>query len=230
MDETSAKRGHNYVSVFADLEKSKVLFAAEGRDASTVKRFKEDLIDHNGDPEAIKELCADMSPSFISGVSERFPNADLTFDKFHIMKIINAAVDEVRRQEQKDRPELFKTRCIWLKNPERLKTSQSRTLEHLTVKKLNLKTSRVYHIKLNFQDFFNQPPENAEVYLKKWYFRAAHSRLEPIKKAAGTIKRHWHGVLRWFQSGISNGILEGINSLIQAAKARARGYRNIKNW
>ncbi len=230
MDETSAKRGHNYVSVFADLEKSKVLFVTEGKDASTVKRFKEDLTDHNGDPEAVEELCADMSPSFVSGVSERFPNADLTFDKFHIMKIINAAVDEVRRQEQKDRPELFKTRCIWLKNPERLQSSQSRTLEHLTVKKLNLKTSRAYHIKLNFQEFFNQPPENAEAYLKKWYFWATHSRLEPIKKAAYTIKRHWHGVLRWFQSGISNGILEGINSLIQAAKARARGYRNIKNF
>ena len=229
MDETSRKRGHNYVSLFVNLEDHKILFATEGKDASTVKRFKQDLTDHNGDPDAIEEICSDMSPSFISGVEDCFPNAHLTFDKFHIMKVINDAVDEVRRQERKDCPELSRTRYIWLKNPSNLKLSQSETLEELTVKKLNLKTSRAYHIKLNFQELFNQPVENAEKYLKKWYFWATHSRLEPIKKAAYTIKRHWDGVLRWFQSGINNGILEGINSLIQAAKARARGYRTIKN-
>jgi transposase len=229
MDETSSKRGHNYVSLFVDLEGPKVLFATEGKDASTVKRFKQDLTDHNGAPEAIEEMCSDMSPSFISGVENCFPNAYLTFDKFHIMKIINEAVDEVRRQEQKDRPELFRTRYIWLKNLENLKPFQTETLEELTVKKLNLKTSRAYHIKLNFQELFNQPAENAEAYLKKWYFWATHSRLEPIKEAAYTIKRHWNGVLRWFQSSVNNGILEGINSLIQAAKARARGYRTTQN-
>jgi transposase len=229
MDETSSKRGHNYVSLFVDIDGPKILFATEGKDASTVKRFKQDLTDHNGIPEAIEEVCSDMSPAFISGVEKCFPNAHLTFDKFHIMKIINEAVDEVRRQEQKDRPELFRTRYIWLKNFKNLKPSQAETLEELTVKKLNLKTSRAYHIKLNFQELFNQPAENAEAYLKKWYFWATHSRLEPIKKAAYTIKRHWDGVLQWFKSQINNGILEGINSLIQAAKARARGYRTNKN-
>jgi len=229
VDETSSKRGHNYVSLFVDLKGPKVLFATEGKDASTVERFKQDLTDHNGDPENIKEVCCDMSPAFICGVEKQFPNARLTFDKFHIMKIINEAVDEVRRQEQKDRPELARTRYIWLKNPENLKVSQVGTLEGLTVKKLNLKTSRAYHIRLNFQELFSQPPQMAEAYLKKWYFWATHSRLEPIKQAAYTIKRHWDGVLRWFQSNINNGILEGINSLIQAAKAKVRGYRTTRN-
>ena len=229
IDETSSKKGHKYVSLFVDIEESKVLFATPGKGSSTVKRFKKDLINHKGDPESIEEICSDMSPSFISGVSKNFPNAHLTFDKFHIMKIINAAVDEVRRQEQKDRPELARTRYIWLKNPENLKLSQVGTLEGLTVKKLNLKTSRAYHIRLNFQELFNQPPHMAEAYLKKWYFWATHSRLEPIKQAAYTIKRHWNGVLRWFHSNINNGILEGINSLIQAAKAKARGYRTTRN-
>ena len=229
MDETSRKRGHNYVSLFVDLDTPKVLFATEGKDASTVERFKQDLTDHNGNPEAIEEMCSDMSPSFISGVETFFPNAHLTFDKFHIMKVINEAVDEVRRQEQKDRPELFRTRYIWLKNFNNLNPSQTETLDELTVKKLNLKTSRAYHIKLNFQELFKQPAEYAETYLKKWYFWATHSRLEPIKEAAYTIKRHWDGVLQWFHSGVNNGILEGINSVIQAAKARARGYRTTRN-
>lgn len=229
MDETSSKKGHNYVSVFVDIEHSKVLYATEGKDASTVQRFKQDLSEHGGDPEAIKEMCCDMSPAFISGIEKHFPNAELTFDKFHLTKIINEAVDKVRREEQKGHPELRRSRYAWLKNPKNLKASQAEIIEALTVKKLNLKTSRAYHIKLNFQELYNQADETAEAFLKKWYFWATHSRLEPIKEAAYTIKRHWKGVLRWFTSRINNGILEGLNSLIQAAKARARGYRTNRN-
>jgi transposase len=229
MDETSRRRGHNYVSLFVDLDGPRVLFATDGKDASTVKRFKQDLVDHGGDPSAIEEMCCDMSPAFISGVEKQFPEAQLTFDKFHVMKIINDAVDQVRREEIKDRPELTGTRYIWLKNQKNLKLSQTQLLDQLTIKKLNLKTSRAYHIRLNFQELFQQPADEAEAFLKRWYFWATHSRLEPIIKAAKTIKNHWDGVLRWFTSKINNGILEGINSLIQAAKARARGYRTKRN-
>jgi len=229
VDETSSKRGHNYVSLFVDMKSSQVLFATDGKDASTLERFKTDLEAHQGDPSHIREICCDMSPAFISGVEKHFPEACLTFDKFHVLKIINEAVDEVRRQEQQSRPELKRTRYIWLKNPGNLKENQAATLEALQVKKLNLKTARAYHIRLNFQEFWNQPLQEAETFLKKWYFWATHSRLEPIKEAAYTMKRHWDGILRWFTSKINNGILEGINSLIQAAKAKARGYRTIKN-
>jgi len=225
VDETSRRRGHNYVSLFVDLEESRVLFATGGKDASTVKRFKQDLIEHGGDPSAIDEMCCDMSPAFISGVEKQFPEAHLTFDKFHVIKILNDAVDQVRREEIKDRPELMGSRYIWLKNQPNLKGPQMDLLEQLTIKKLNLKTSRAYHIKLNFQELYQQPVEFAETYLKKWYFWATHSRLEPIINAAYTIKNHWDGLLRWFKSKINNGILEGINSMVQAAKARARGYR-----
>lgn len=229
MDETSRRRGHNYVSLFVDLDSPRVLFATDGKDASTVKRFKQDLIAHGGDPSSIEEMCCDMSPAFISGVEKQFPEAQLTFDKFHVMKIINDAVDQVRREEINDRPELKGTRYIWLKNQTNLKESQSDLLEQLTIKKLNLKTSRAYHIRLNYQEMYLQPAQEAAAFLKRWYFWATHSRLEPIIKAAKTIKRHWNGVLRWFTSKINNGILEGINSLIQAAKARARGYRTKRN-
>lgn len=116
-----------------------------------------------------------------------------------------------------------------MKNPENLKVNQTETLESLTLKKLNLKTSRAYHIRMNFQEFWNQPVHAAEAFLKKWYFWATHSRIEEIKEAAKTIKRHWSGVLRWYKSRINNGILEGLNSLVQAAKAKARGYRTFKN-
>jgi transposase len=229
MDETSKSRGHDYVSLFVDLDERKVIFATEGKDATTVERFSQDLAAHQGAPESVEEVCCDMSPAFINGVGQHLPNAQFTFDKFHVIKIINDAVDQVRREEQQLRPELKHSRYVWLKNPQNLKVSQSRQLETLDVKGLNLKTARAYHIRLNFQEFWQQPLDQAESFLKKWYFWATHSRLQPMIEAARTIKRHWQGVLRWFTSQINNGILEGINSLVQAAKARARGYRSARN-
>jgi transposase len=95
---------------------------------------------------------------------------------------------------------------------------------------LNLKTVRAYHIRENFQEIYQEETrEGFTRALKKWYFWATHSRISPIKETAKTIRRHWSGVLRWYDSKINNGILEGLNSLIQAAKAKARGYRTFKN-
>jgi transposase len=225
VDETASKRGHNYVTLIVDLEESKTIFATEGKDSATVGFFKADLSEHGGDADAIEDVCCDMSPAFIKGIEENFPNAQITFDKFHVLKILNTAVDEVRRQEQKGHPELKHTRYIFLKNPDNLTGKQADRLEDLKLKDLNLKTMRAYQIRLNFQELWVQPFHQAEHFLKKWYYWATHSRLEPIKEAAYTVKRHWDGILNWFKSRINNGILEGINSLIQAAKARARGYR-----
>mgnify|MGYP001580396404 CR=1 FL=1 len=229
VDETASRRGQNYVSLFVNLERSQVLFATEGKDAATVGAFKEDLVAHGGAAAAIGEVCCDMSPAFISGTEEHFPQAYLTFDKFHVLKIINEAVDEVRRQERASRPELTKTRYLWLKNPENLTVRQAATIERLSLKKLKLKTARAYHLRLVFQEFWDQTREEAEVFLRRWYSWAVRSRLAPMREAAATIKRHWSGILRWFESRVSNGVLEGINSLVQAAKSRARGYRTSKN-
>jgi transposase len=169
-----------------------------------------------------------MSPAFIKGTAAHLPNANITFDKFHAVKIVNDAVDLVRRAEQKDRPELNKTRYIWLKNKANLSEPQVDALAGLA--DLNLKTARAYQIRPTFQDFYAQlSHEAATVFLKKWYFWATHSRIEPVIEAAKTIKRHRHGILRWFDSRIANGILEGINSLVQAAKAKARGYGSTRN-
>jgi len=169
-----------------------------------------------------------MSAAFIKGTAAHLPNANITFDKFHAVKIVNDAVDLVRRAEQKDRPELKRTRYMWLKNKANLTESQLDALGGLA--DCNLKTARAYQIRLTFQDVYAQPSrEAAEAFLKKWYFWATHSRLTPVIEAARTIKRHCDGILRWFDSKIANGILEGINSLVQAAKAKARGYRSTHN-
>jgi transposase len=89
---------------------------------------------------------------------------------------------------------------------------------------------QTYQIRLAFQELYDQPSSDAAVvFLKKWYFWATHSRLPPVIDAARTVKHHRNGILRWFHSRIANCLIEGINSLVQAAKAKARGYRSIRN-
>lgn len=228
MDETASKRGHNYISLFFNMENGQLLFATPGRDKETVKAFAEDLTAHKGKPEQVKEACCDMSPAFITGVTENFPNANITFDRFHIMKLINEAVDQVRRDEAKSEPLLAKTRYIWLKNQHNLTAKQEKTLASL--KDLKLKTARAYHMRLAFQDLFQcSTRESGEAFLKRWYFWATHSRLPPMIAVAKTIKRHWDGVINWFHSQLTTGLVEGFNSLLQAAKSRARGYRTTAN-
>ena len=230
VDETSSRRGHKYVTVFSDLDERKVVFATEGKDAATVERFKQEMSVHNGAPEQIKEVAMDMSPAFISGVSANFPDAEITFDKFHVIKLLNEALDEVRRQEQKQNPALKGTRYIWLKNPENLKARQLQALSLL--RKRNSKTARAYQMKRTFQDIFEsiKEPEMAETAIRKWLSWAVRSRLEPIKSFAKTVKNHFNGIMRYFHSRLTSGIVEGINSRIQEAKRRAKGFRNIDNF
>lgn len=229
VDETASKRGHNYISLFVDLEEAKLLFATEGRKAETVAEFREELEAHGGVVEQIEEFSLDMSPAFIKGIETSFPEASLTFDKFHVMSLLGTAVEQVRREERKTRPELKGSRYVWTKNPENLTPKQFGLWSALDVPSLNLKTARAYHIRLNFQEIWSLKAEAAKAFFDQWYFWATHSRLEPIIKTAKTLRAHWEGVARWFESGISNAVLEAINSLVQAAKSRARGYRSNRN-
>lgn len=229
VDETSRAKGHKYVSVFVDLDKSKVLYVSEGKDASAIESFKDDLEDHNGSCINVRNFCCDMSPAFISGVTRNFPETSITFDKFHVMKLMNQAVDQVRREEQSHNSNLKHTRYIWLKNPEKLTKKQRYELGSL--RDMRLKTMRAYSIKLSLRDFWNFKDQLlAEDYLKSWYFWATHSRLKPVIDTAKAIKGHWKGIINYINTRIDNGILEGINSLIQSAKDDARGFRTTKNF
>ncbi len=228
IDETAARRGHDYITLFVDIDQARVVFATDGKDAETVAAFADDLAEHGGDPDAVNEVCIDMSPAFIKGTAESLPKAAVTFDKFHAVKIVNDAVDRVRRAEQKSQTVLRGTRYLWLRNPTNLSSRQRAALESLPTR--HLKTGRAYQIRLAFQELYDQSSLEAGAnYLKAWYFWATHSRLDPMIEAARTVKRHWDGILRWFDSKIANGLIEGINSLVQAAKAKARGYRSSRN-
>jgi transposase len=230
VDETSSRKGHNYVTVFADMESGEVLYATEGKDANTIKAFTEELPKHEAQPEQIKEVTMDMSPAFISGVSTYLKEASVTFDKFHVVQALNKAQDEVRRMEQKKNPLLKRSRYIWLKNPQNLTSQQQEQLA--TLRHENLKTAKVYQMKLTFQDIYRniKEPEVAEEAIKKWLSWAVRSRLDPIKRFAKLIKCHFKGILRYFISRLTSGAMEGINSRIQEIKRRARGFQNINNF
>jgi transposase len=229
MDEKASKRGHNYLTLFVDLEPPRLLYATATRESTTLAAFRADLEQHAGRASQIEEFCLDMWPAYLKGIRDSFPQASITLDKFHIMKLLNDAVDKVRRQEQRERPELKRSRYIWTTNPENLTPEQFALLDILNMKCLNLQTARAYHLRLAFQEFWSTERHLASAFLKRWYFWATHSRLPPMVDFARVLRRHEAGVLRWLDSRLSNGVLEGINSLIQAAKAKARGYRSLRN-
>lgn len=133
-DETSSRKGHNYVTVFADMKSRDVIYVTKGKNAQTIERFAEELGGHNANANQITEIAIDMSTGFISGANKYLPNASITFDKFHVIKALNEAQDEVRRMEQKDNPLLKNSRYVWLKNPTNLTKSQTEQLEGLQKK------------------------------------------------------------------------------------------------
>ena len=230
IDETSIAKGHDYITLFVDLVERKTQFISTGKDNKTVVNFVEELESKQGDRQNIKQVSCDMSPAFIKGVKENLPQAEITFDKFHIIKLINEAVDQVRREEAQGNPLLKGTRFIFLKNKANLTEKQKEIKASLSLAKLNLKSIRALQIRETFQQIYQaETSEQFEALLKRWYYWATHSQLAPMVKVAKTIKRHWDGILNWKKSQINNGILEGLNSVLQAAKRKARGYK-IKHF
>jgi transposase len=226
VDETSARKGQDYISIFADLDARRVLFATEGRCAETLERFATDLAAHGGDPERVTDTSSDMSTAFISGIRAHLPNARMTFDRYHLAAKLSEAIDAVRRDEVATRPELKHTRWLWLKNYPTLSSTQRRELHHLMRPSARLATARARRWREDFQAFYDQDPSYAPEYLRRWCSGAKRSRLPPIKEFVTLVEKHFQGILAWHTNHLTNGLLEGINSLVQAAKARARGYRN----
>ncbi len=230
VDETSFRRGQDYVSVFADLDQARVVFATPGRDADSYKRFATDLSAHGGAAEQVSEVCQDMSESYLTGALEHLPEAEITFDRFHIKAQLTKAVDEVRRAERSEHTELLRhTRYLWLRNPRNLTDRQADRLDQLL--RLPLKTGRAYRWMLRFDGVYEiEDPDEAAAYLRRFTRGAKHSRLPPIIAFARMVEEYWLGIVRWWHSRISNGLLEGLHSLVQAAKRRARGYRTTRNY
>src|SRR5512144_2135577 len=230
IDETSSRRGHKYVSVFADLDERRAVYVTEGRDQGTVQEFSCFVETHGGDSKQISELCQDMSEAYLAGVLEHVPAAEITFDRYHIRQHLSRAIDEVRRAEAKLHKGLLKnTRYLWLKRPTKLSAKQQDWLDELLQQPLV--TARAYEQAIKFDHFYEiEDPDSAEEYLRRWIDQVKAAEIEPLIKFAVMLEEYWLGVTRWHHSRVSNGLLEGLSSLIQAAKRRARGYRTNRNY
>lgn len=227
LDETCQAKGHRYITVFLDLDMQgrSVLYACLKKDAETLASLSGELEERGGDPSSIKRFYCDMSPAYIAGVRNNFPEAEIIYDLFNLKQAVSRAVDEVRRADVRERKMLRSARYLWLKRPGSLKERQRLKLEALLSS--GLKTSKAYQLSRSFNGIFDVEEELSGEYLYRWFWRATHSMLAPIRRAARTISNHWEGVLAWHRHKVSTGVPEAINRIIQAAKRRSRGYRNI---
>lgn len=226
-DETSTRKGHNYVTTMVDLKQKRVLYVSEGKDSACIKKSVDYLEEKQVNTDAIEQVCIDMSPAFISGCNSYLPDASITFDKFHVVKEVNKAMDELRKTERRGNDILKGHKYTLLKSKltPNLKEERDLLLEFYP------RLGEGYRLKQLFAEFWEiTDREEAESYLAFWCDIAIESKIIPFIKAANTIKAHWSGIINYVESRINNGILEGLNSKIQLAKKRARGYRNVSNF
>ena len=227
-DETSKARGHDYITLVADADERRVLFVTEGRGAETIQAFAADFTAHGGDPEAVASISIDMSPAFIKGVTKHLPNAQITFDKFHVIAHASTAVDKTRRIEQRTDPSLKGLRWKLLKDRASLAPAARADLDALIAQVTTKRTARAWLYKEPLREILERKQINVvRAMLRQWATNVMRSKVEPMKEVARMIRRHIEGIVAWTQTRQTNGFLEAINGLFQAAKRKARGYGNF---
>jgi transposase len=237
VDEMSVRKGQEYISVFADLVGRRVLFATEGRDQETWSQFVEALEKHNGHRHGLTQASMDMSAAYQKGVAENCRNAQVVFDKFHLIKNANEAVDKVRRAEVRlGGPgvweALHKSQWLWRKNPENLSAQEQARLAR--IKDKNLGTAKAYQMRLVLQDIYRSAHEGIarhrfKVWCRwvRWVARFHKASLfASMVKLAHMVQNHLAGILAHWKSGLTNAFMEGLNSVFSATKRKARGYRS----
>lgn len=246
IDETSLRRGQDYVTVVHDLDAKRLLFATEGRDHQTVLDFAADLKAHGGDPVQVQHVCMDMSAAYAKGVGMALPLADISYDRFHVIAMAIQAMDEVRREELRSEPEEVATallgadpqtrrNLLWgmRKNPVGWTTAQTTAMHWL--QRSALKSARAWRLRMALREVYARARQHnstahAASDLAAWTSWARRCRLQPFKKLAATIKERFDAVVRGMLDHRSNAFVESMNGQMQQAKRAARGYRTAKNF
>jgi len=225
IDETSSRRGHNYVTLAADMTARRVVFVTEQRDSQTIADFAQYLREHGADPDQIESVSIDMSPAFIKGVGDHLPAARVTFDKFHVIAHASVAVDKMRRLEQKTDPDLKGLRWTLLKDRNKLHPGQRNDLDALVAQFTSKRTARAWLYREQLRDILDRKQIHVvSAMLTQWCTNVMRSKVEPMKDVAKMIRNHFDGIVAWTQTRQTNGFIEAINGLFQAAKRKARGF------
>jgi transposase len=239
-DEMTRAKGHRYLTVFADMVQRAVLFATPGKDSETWTEFVNALVEHNGRPENIRSISVDMSKAYTKGARTSCSQAQIVYDKFHLIAHANQAVDRVRQSEaQGGQPDirlaLAKSRWIWLKNPNNLTPKQRFRLRQIDQDMLQ--TGRAYQMRLALQEIYqlDSAAEAAKRFTKwcRWVRKEAAKPtrwlLHHMAKVADLIESHITGILAHWNQGVTNAFMEGLNSVFSAVRRKARGYRSVRN-
>lgn len=229
IDETSRARGHDYITLAADAEARRVLAVVEGRDAKTVTTIAAELTEHGCPAGQITSVSIDMSPAFIKGCTEVLPKARITFDKFHVVWHANAAVDKMRRIEQRTDPSLKGMRWSLLKDRAKLRPEAVVDLDALIARMARVRTARAWVYKEQLREILDRKQIHVvRAALRQWCTCVMRSKVAPMKDVAALVRRHLEGIVAWAQTRQTNGFLEALNGLFQAAKRRARGFTRFK--
>jgi transposase len=226
VDETSARKGHKYVTNIVDADTKELLFMAEGRSGEALQAFAAELQVHGATPGQIEWISMDFSPAYQKGARDHFPQAKRAFDRFHLMQLAGTALDTVRKnlyREAGSKSPLKGQRWSILGNVWTRSESQQKQRQELA--KTYPKLGRALGLREMLQDILTERSPQA---LKWWCARAGRSQLEPFCKLSKTVRNHWDGIIGYFESGLTNAAIEAVNGNIQLAKRLARGFRNFK--
>lgn len=232
LDEKSFGRGQDYISVMSDLEKSRVLEVTPGNDTESGQRLWQSI--PSAQREQVEAAAMDMSAGFAAATRLEAPWAQIVYDKYHVSAKLNEAVNAVRKQEHRqlsgEGDERLKgSRQLWLYDP--LNLEDERAEQFARIAEQNLRTSRAWMHKENFRGFWAQESRwGGEGYFAQWYGSAIRSRLDPVKKAARSLKKHLEGLLAYIEHPITNAATEALNGRIAAIKASARGFRSFEHY
>jgi transposase len=242
VDETSTRKGHKYGTVFLQIEgketargrgaakSARLLFFTPGKDQQTFSQFVAEMERRGVPPAQVNEIALDMSRAFIAGAGEHFPNAQLCFDRFHVMKICGQAIEEIRKEIVREQGSLPRGAMWALRgNPENLKEEHRQLREQIC--KEHGKIARALSIREFLADTWNyQLREDAEDHFKAVISWCVRSRMKPFVKLGQTLKRHIEGILGYFKNYTTSAAIESVNGLLQLARRRARGYRTFRNY
>jgi len=225
IDETSARRGHKYVTTVVDADTRELLFMTEGREGEAVGAFVQELRAHGGQPEQIELVSMDMSPAFRKGVQQYLPKARIVFDRFHLMQMAGKALDEVRKELRREGAEL--EGGLWALRGNSWTRSEEQLALRQQLCKQYPKLGRAMMLREILQDVLADEDPAA---LRWWVTRARRAKLEPFRKLADSVMEHWDGIVAFLETRVTNGVIEAINGLLQLAKRMARGFRSFRNF
>lgn len=230
IDEISYAKGHKYATLVYDLDRSCVVWVGRGKARQTIDRFFEHALS-TYQKAKIKWACCDMSETFIGAIGQHCPNATLVLDRFHVVKLLNDAVDEVRKEQwreacKEERKALKGLRWLLYRHSSTRSRQQTITLKAL--EKANLRIYRAWRLKDEFEQLWEfKAPWAAKRFLKNWTTAAMRSRLEPLKKFVRTARKYAAGILAFVETHLTNAIAEGLNRIVKIVKNRASGFRDL---